>query len=61
MIFSPQCSLPSILSERGVYVSETGTSVFGAGEEDTRSQSSEEGTFTDILSVGILIGDKAMV
>lgn len=52
MIFSPQCSLPSLLSKCGVYVSETGTSVLGAGEEGTRNQSSEEGTIIDIWSVG---------
>lgn len=58
MKFSLQCSLPSLLSKRSVYVSETGTSVFWAGEEDTRSESSEEGMFIDICSVGILTGGR---
>lgn len=40
---SLQCSLPSLLPKRSIHVSKTGTAVFGTGEEDARSQSSEKG------------------
>ena len=42
-MFSLQCALPSLLAECGLYVSKAGTSVFGAGKEDTGSESSKEG------------------
>ncbi len=61
MIFFLQCPLPSLLSKCGLYVSETGTTLFGAGEEETRSQSFEEGTCSDFWAVGILIGGKVEV
>lgn len=43
IMFFLQCSLSSVFPECGVYVSEARASVFGAREEDPRSQSSEEG------------------
>lgn len=48
-MFSLQCPLSSLLSECGIYVSETGKAVFRAREEETRHQSSGEGKPTYIM------------